>query len=157
MSDVKYAFDDIENLEEFARIANIGEPVSPVAPSKSKSDDQCLGIDIYSAYAFVVQPFSSEKVNTGVCFDLSQGATLWPRSKSGFLIGAGVVDKSYTGPLYVSVVNYSPFPLVFERGDALCQMVGTRSDWGELVWVDRIEKETARGRSGGIAGRSADA
>lgn len=156
MSCVKYAFESSSNLIEFANVSGVSSEIIPVAPSKSRNDDQCLGIDLYASYDFVVPAFDSVLVNTGVCFDMSQGATLWPRSKSRFLVGAGVIDQSYTGPIYVEVVNYRSEPLSFGRGSALCQMVGVREDWGDLVQVDRIEKETARGRSGGITGRSVD-
>jgi dUTP pyrophosphatase len=157
MTDVLYAFEDIEDMTQFADMMGLFGAVAPVSPSKSVNDTECLGIDLYAAYGFFVPAFSAVTANTGVCFDLGQGATLWPRSKSNFLIGAGVVDPSYTGPIRVLVVNFSPETLVFNRGDALCQMVGVREDWGELTLVDRIEKETARGRTGGITGRSADA
>lgn len=156
LSIVRYAFEDCENLYEFADLACVAGTVEAVHPKKSSGDPECLGIDLFAAYDFRVEPFSVEIVNTGVCFDLDQGALLWPKSRNNHLLGAGAIDKSYIGPVYVKIVNPTSRTMSFQRGDGICQMIGARRDWGDLIFVDRIEKQTARGRLGGITGVSAD-
>ena len=140
----KYAFSSQKDIVEFANIAAISDPISPVAPTRSAKDPDAAGLDLYAAYDFCVP----------ACDDVM----LWPKSRHNHLLGGGIVDKSYTGPIYVKIVNYRNSPMYFSAGDSVCQMVKLSNvgQWDGVEQVEKIEKETARGNRGGITGVSVD-
>lgn len=113
-----------------------------------------IGIDLYAPYAFTVGPHSSSVVNTFVKFDFlpGYGAFVWPRGKDSFLVGSGVIDPGYTGPIMVRIVNYTPEEMIFNIGDSVGQMVIVRSSVSTLQEGDVPEKD--RGESGGITGET---
>lgn len=128
---------------------------SPIAKMPSRKHEQDAGIDLYAAEAGFVPPFGLAVIGTGVCFDLPEGfaALLFPKSRSNFLLGAGVIDAGYQGEIRVKVANPTPAPLTFEPGDALAQMIivpivtpAVAEASIETIYSVRSE----RGASGGI-------
>jgi len=147
-----WCYSDAEYIREFSELAGISGEILPCEPSINLLDPDSTGIDLNSPYKVVVDPFSSEVVNTFLRFDLPTRAFLWPRSRSSHLIGGGVIERSYTGPIRVRVINYSAAPLVINIGEPLCQMMIDRDGQPELYNVRDISKVTARGDKGGITG-----
>lgn len=127
-------------------------------PTRSENDVLALGVDLNAPYQVVIPPFSSAVVNSFVKFVFPFPVTAWPRGRSSFLIGSGVFEESYVGPVYVRVVNYMDDFLVLEVGDPLCQLIpqATSLRWGSLTYVSSIEAKTRRGELGGITGVSVD-
>lgn len=127
----------------------------PSATLPSRKHAQDAGIDLYAAEETVVPPHGFAVVGTGVCFDLLAGyaALLFPKSRSNFLLGAGVIDAGYQGEIRVKVANPTSSEIRFEPGDAVAQMVivpivtpAVAEASIETIYSARSE----RGSSGGI-------
>lgn len=127
----------------------------PDAKLPSRKHEQDAGIDLYAVEIGVVPPHGFAVIGTGICFDLPRGfaGLLFPKSRSNFLLGAGVIDAGYQGEIRVKVANPTAEPLVFEPGDALAQLIivpivtpAVAEASIETIYPARSE----RGASGGI-------
>ncbi|MCD6435586.1 MAG: hypothetical protein J7L15_04295 [Clostridiales bacterium] len=124
-----------------------------VLPTRKYPTD--AGLDVYSLEKVMISPRSHEIVRTGVTIDFIDNTVVfvWPKSRSNFLIGAGVIDNTYQGEIFVKVFNTSPDILVINKGQAVAQIVITPVLCPEVVEVSEIHQEASlRGGTGGIGG-----
>ena len=84
---------------------------------------------------------------------------IWPRSSMGgksplrLCNSIGLVDREYTGELFVCVDNIDNKDYVIKKNDRLVQLVGPCHENIEIELVSELEK-TCRGENGlGISGR----
>jgi dUTP pyrophosphatase len=123
-------------------------------PTRKHADD--AGMDVYANQDVTVPPHSFGVVPTGISVRVPEGCMLdaRPKSKSNFLIGAGVIDFGYQGEILIKVANITVEPVIIRRGEAVAQLVASRIVVGQPVQValeELFEQESGRGPDGGIA------
>jgi len=124
-------------------------------PSRKHVTD--AGIDVYSLKRVMIKPHTFEVIKTGVTFDFPDDtvAFVWPKSRAGFLIGAGVIDHTYQGEVLVKVFNLYNKPMVIKKHEGIAQIVITPVLTPHIIEVDEIHTvKSQRGDTGGIAGNS---
>lgn len=113
------------------------------------------GLDFYSLEDTKVSPLSFAIVRTGIGVILPEGyaGQLWPKSRSNFLIGGGIVDENYRGEILVKIANITVNEVIIKKGDAIAQMVITKvitSQPYEYSLENFNIASTDRGATGGI-------
>ena len=113
------------------------------------------GMDLYASTGAVIYPFSFKIVNTGVTIEVPKGyvAQIWPKSRSNFLIGGGIIDENYQGEVLVKIANLEKCVLNIAEGDAIGQIVLVPVITPEITEVskdDIHQSKTSRGSAGGI-------
>ena len=58
---------------------------------------------------------------------------LWPKSKSIMLVGAGVIDDSFQGPILAKLFNVLKEDFVIKKHDPIAQMVIVPVLYPELI------------------------
>ena len=100
-----------------------------------------------------VLPFGSSVIPTGLKIEVPEGYMLEIKSKSGIavkkgcVVGACVVDRGYTGEIFVNLWNFSNMGAQFNPGDKVAQAVFVKINTDiEFVETDNIyDDETSRG------------
>ena len=100
-----------------------------------------------------VPPFGNSVFPTGVKIEVPEGDMLEIKNKSGIaskrglLVGACVVDRGYTGEIFVNLHNINHRSQTFHAGDKIAQAVLVKiSTDVELVEAENIyDEETSRG------------
>jgi dUTP pyrophosphatase len=136
----------VKKLEEEAKI-----------PTRKHITD--AGMDVYALEEVIIPSHQIEVVRTGVIADFpdSTVALVWPKSRSDFLVGAGVIDCGYQGEILVKVTNISSNPLKIEKHQGLAQIVIVPVICPPVEEVDNIhQEESDRGATGGIAGNATE-
>lgn len=158
---VKYFIDvdkaktkDAERHERLSlRITDVGgyDPLHPVVHHEGDA-----GIDLFAPDFETVPGHGMRVIDTFVAFEMPTGTVglVWPRGGDEHLIGSGVIDEGYRGTIKVRVFNPHPYPIAFEKGDSLGQLVILNkfcTDNIELEQsLDPFDKNTERGDSGRI-------
>jgi len=104
------------------------------------------------------------KVSAGFALliaDPRWAAMIYPRSGQAHNRGlvltnsVGVVDADYQGEIFLSLVNRGPHSVIeVEQGERIAQLVFTRVEHPEFVFVDDFSAVSARGAGGfGSTGR----
>jgi len=117
--------------------------------------DGDAGIDVYAVEDYVVHGFSEQVVSTGVAFNIPEGYVMqaWPKSRSNFLVGAGIIDHTYQGEVLIKIVNYHGNDLVIRAGDPVAQLVivaNIAPKLEESIPSMLFETTSERGATGGI-------
>ena len=131
----------------------------PDAESPVRKHPTDAGVDVFAVEPMWVQPLSSATVHTGVTVEVKPGwmVEIRPKSRSNFLIGAGIVDAGYQGEIMVKVVNFTDEPLLIKQGDPVAQLIKVKIETEpvEQLRLEDIHVEvSARGATGGILGNS---
>ena len=125
-------------------------------PTRKHSND--AGLDLYSTETVVLHRGEFAIVKTGVGVELPKGTVgiLKAKSKSDFVVGAGVVDEGYRGELMVKVFNPTRASIRIREGDPLAQLVvlPVVVEPVEEVTKEEVSKSD-RGATGGIVSQSA--
>lgn len=124
-----------------------------VLPTRKHPAD--AGLDVYAVERVEIIPHRFAIVPTGVTVDIPEGfvGLLKPKGRSDHLLGAGVVDAGYQGEILVKVANLTDQVLVFNRGDAVGQLLvlPVLTPAVEEVTADEVHaKKSSRGGAGGI-------
>jgi len=130
---------------------------SAFLPSVNHEGD--AGMDFYSLEDYIVKPQNCMIGRTGITVYIPEGyvGLIWPKSRNNHLIGAGVVDQTYTGEILFKIVNYYDHDLVIRRGDGIGQMILVSNISPEIEEIDNMgEVKTARGTTGGIVEQLVD-
>lgn len=149
-----WRFLDADSVNEYMeKVGRLGDNWLYYGPSVVHPGEDC-GIDLKAPYAFDVPAFASQKVNSFVCFDLPKGsgARLIPRGRDDFLLGSGLIDTGYTGPIIVKVINYTSQNMHFGIGDSIGQLVPYLKLPGGTFLTETYDfgEELLRGDSGSI-------
>ena len=128
-----------------------------ILPTRKHPDD--AGIDFYSVESVWIQPNNFKIVKTGITVEIPKGyvGLMKPKSRSNFLLGAGVIDAGYQGEIQIKVANVGLGTLTIAYGDAIAQMliVPVETPAVEEVPLSGIHQEASeRGATGGILGNS---
>ncbi len=122
-------------------------------PTRKHPDD--AGMDVCAYQDVTIPPHSFGVVPSGVSVHVPDGCMLdaRPKSRSNFLLGAGVIDFGYQGEILIKVANIAAEPLTIRRGEAVAQLVASRIVVGQPVQVPLEElfpQASKRGGGGGI-------
>lgn len=127
-----------------------------IMPTKAHEDD--AGFDLYTRYPYCLYTHSSALFDTGVHIAIPKGYVGFLKSKSGLnckygIVGEGVIDSGYTGPIIVKLYNNSYSSHFFEAGDKISQIVFLPIPNFQLKQVESLD-DTDRGDKGfGSSGR----
>lgn len=140
---------------EKIKVAKLREDA--ILPTRKHPDD--AGIDFYSVESVWIQPNNFKIVKTGITVEIPKGyvGLMKPKSRSNFLLGAGVIDAGYQGEIQIKVANVGLGTLTIAYGEAIAQMliVPVETPAVEEVSLSGIHQEASeRGATGGILGNS---
>ena len=119
----------------------------------TRATEGSVGYDLYADEDSVVRAGARGVISTGISIELPQGTygRIAPRSglavKNGIQVGAGVVDRDYTGELKVVLFNHGDSKFKIQKGFRIAQLVLERCETPEVREVSEV-KETARGAGG---------
>lgn len=142
-------------------------PIKRTHPKAQMPEFQTDGAACFDLVAATREPVSARSMiyDTGLMFDIPDGYHLkvYSRSGQGFKYdmrlcnSTGIIDSDYMGTIKVKLtydgpVSYRPdWPYV---GDRVAQAMLVKNVKTDLIEVEEIEKETARGEDGfGSTGR----
>jgi dUTP pyrophosphatase len=117
-------------------------------PTKGHPGD--AGIDFYAIDEVVFEPFTQERVYTGVAIEIPKGhvGLVWDKSSISFNQGlkvmGGVIDSCFRGELVMSLYNTTSKVQRIEKGDKIAQMLIQKFEDCDIVEVDEISN-TIRG------------
>ena len=122
-----------------------------ILPRRAHEDD--AGYDLFAAEGAIILPWKRVPVNTGISISIPNGtyARIAPRSglavKHNIDIGAGVVDRSYRGPLLVVLINNGTQDFTVNPGDRIAQLILEKISNPSVEEVEALN-DTSRGTSG---------
>ena len=125
---------------------------TPDARVPKRQTSGSVGYDLHSAEDVVIPPRGIGVVGTGVGVQLPEGTygRVAPRSGlsvKGIAVGAGVVDRDWTGPVGVVLYNLTDAPFEVKVGHRIAQLILERAETPDVVVVPELY-ETARGDKG---------
>ncbi len=121
-----------------------------IMPNRAHPTD--AGLDLYAPRTVVIPARGSAVVDTGVHVSLPEKTVGMLKSKSGLnvkknILGEGVIDEGYTGPIVVKLYNQGDEDVTIGAGQKLIQLVILPILTPELEQVDSLD-ETDRGAGG---------
>ncbi len=121
-----------------------------ILPTRAHASD--AGLDLYALAAVTIPARGHATVDTGVHVAIPEGYVGMLKSKSGLnvkknILGEGVIDAGYTGPIVVKLYNQGDEDVTIEAGMKLIQLVILPILTPELELVDSLE-DTERGQGG---------
>lgn len=128
---VNYSF--LEKQQQYPSFIRL---LTPTAKTPTKAHTEDAGYDIFSAEEKIIKAKDRAVISTGIAFNDENGippghyCRIAPRSglacKSGIDIGAGVIDRGYTGEIKVCIFNHSPVDdFHIKVGDKIAQLIFT--------------------------------
>lgn len=118
-----------------------------------RSSESAAGFDLRSAYDYVVPKFDRKLIKTDIAIELPIQCygRIAPRSGlalHNFIdVGAGVIDRDYTGNVCVLLFNHSNQDFVVKRGDRIAQLICEVILYPDLCELSTI-RESVRGSNG---------
>ena len=94
-----------------------------------KSSSKAAGYDLSSAHNDVIPAGSRKLIQTDLAMTVPSGTygRITPRSglalKHSIDIGAGVIDKDYTGPVGILMINHGTQDFIIQTGDRIAQLI----------------------------------
>ena len=121
-----------------------------IMPTRAHPTD--AGLDLYAPRTVLIPARGSAVVDTGVHVSLPEKTVGMLKSKSGLnvkknILGEGVIDEGYTGPIVVKLYNQGDEDVTIEAGQKLIQLVILPILTPALEQVDSLD-ETDRGAGG---------
>lgn len=127
--------------------------LSETATIPTRGSAEAAGHDLYADENLVIPPGETKAVNTNIAIEMEPGyyAQIAERSglalKSRLIVGGGVIDSDYRGPIKVILHNASPTPYEVEKNSRIAQLIIhalPRVSFAET----KVLSETDRGSSG---------
>ena len=121
-----------------------------IMPTRAHPTD--AGLDLYARSTVVIPARGHATGDTGVHVAIPEGYVGMLKSKSGLnvkknILGEGVIDAGYTGPIVVKLYNQGDEDVTVEAGQKLIQLVILPILTPELELVGSLE-QTERGDGG---------
>jgi dUTP pyrophosphatase len=122
-----------------------------IVPERKSTD--AAGFDISSYRDYTIGPLSWQLIDTGIAFTVPLGTYGQLASRSGLsvkgsMVGAGVIDRDYTGEVKVLLFNMSSTnSLDIKKSDRVAQLIIKRISTPEVKLVHSLD-ESDRGTSG---------
>ncbi len=119
-------------------------------PTRAHATD--AGLDLYARETVTIPARGHATVETGVHVAIPEGYVGMLKSKSGLnvkknILGEGVIDAGYTGPIVVKLYNQGDEDVTIQAGMKLIQLVILPILTPELELADSLD-DTERGASG---------
>src|SRR5210317_692772 len=130
----------VKRLNEHATLPARGSPLA-------------AGYDLSSSEDVSIPKGTRGLVGTGIAFTVPHETygRIAPRSglavKKGIQVGAGVIDRDYTGEVKVVLFNHGDDEFVIKRGDRIAQLIIERCEFPEIKIVSEL-LVTERGTDG---------
>ena len=110
-------------------------------PERAHETD--AGADLRTPEPFMVPPFSSAIIHTGVHVETPTNCVTLVKAKSGLnvkqdITTTGVVDEGYSGEIIVKLYNNGPIRRYFEKGDKIAQILIMPVYYPPFVKVKKI-------------------
>lgn len=119
----------------------------------TRQTEGSAGYDLYSVEAITIAPGEWSCVGTGVALTVPEGTygRVAPRSGlscKGTHVGAGVIDRDYTGEVKVLLFNMNREKCIdISKGDRVAQLLLSKIALSDVLEVDSLS-ETDRGSGG---------
>lgn len=125
-------------------------------PLPSYAHEGDAGLDLYSAHTATFYPGTRRLMETGIRIVLPPGTVglICPRSglshKKGITVinAPGIIDQGYHGEVKVNLINLSHNSQLIQAGDRIAQLVVVPMVRPEVVEVEKIWHNSARGEQG---------
>jgi len=130
----------------FKRVAETASPLT-------RGSAEAAGADICSAYEYLIKSNSWCLVKTGLILSLPEGTygRIAPRSGlalyHGISVGAGVIDRDYTGEIGIVLFNHGNLDFKITQGDRIAQIICEKIIIPELIEL-QVTNVTQRGDLG---------
>ena len=127
--------------------------LSPTAKLPFKKHKTDAGYDLSADESVLIEPNGWKLIRTGLSFTVPEGTygRIAPRSgfsyKLGTMIGAGVIDRDYSGEVKVLVFNVSDKYIEVHRGQRIAQLILEKIAYVDVEEVDSLI-DTERGTGG---------
>ena len=113
------------------------------------------GLDLKSRDTVVLKPRRGAIFDTGVHINVPKGYALFLKAKSGLnvkcdIIGTGVVDAGYTGPIVVKLYNLGRKKYIINKGDKIIQGVLLKVETPALKKVTDFVSDASDRKDGGF-------
>ena len=110
------------------------------APVREHETD--AGVDLRTPINVDIEPYSSVKIDLRVRVEIPNGYVGLLTSKSGLMdediTTRGTIDCGYSGTIGVRIFNHGKYPITFERGRKITQLVVTPCIMDKVEIVDEI-------------------
>jgi dUTP pyrophosphatase len=119
----------------------------------TRGSNYSAGYDLYSAYTYSIPARGKELIKTDIAVNIPEDhyGRIAPRSgmawKNHTDIGAGVIDRDYTGNVGVVLFNHGDRELVVKAGERVAQLILEKNSIFPILECDELE-ETTRGEGG---------
>lgn len=103
------------------------------------------GLDLYSAHGGTVSARNHVLVKTDIQVILPEGTygRVAPRSglayRNGLDVGAGVIDRDYTGNVGVILFNHTDLDFIYNEGDRIAQLIIEKCATVECRIVEHVD------------------
>lgn len=141
----------LSNTSRTLRVKNL----TTKAHSLTRGSAESAGLDLCSAYAYLIPPQSRLLVSTDLSITVPEGTygRIAPRSglakNNGIDVLAGVIDPDYTGPVGVILYNTDANnPFQINPGDRIAQLILERYESNVIVETVGELSVTDRGNGG---------
>jgi dUTP pyrophosphatase len=111
------------------------------------------GMDIYSLESVVIKKGDRKRLRTGISMELPEGfvALVWDKSGLATTHGlknlGGVIDASYRGEYFVTLINLGQEDYTVEKGDKIAQVLIQKIERAEIQEVEELT-DSKRGAGG---------
>ena len=119
----------------------------------ARGSPMAAGYDLSSSEDVSITKGTRGLVSTGIAFTVPYGTygRIAPRSglavKKGIQVGAGVIDRDYTGEVKVVLFNHGDEDVEIKRGDRIAQLIIEQIEMPEVKVVSELLM-TERGEGG---------
>ena len=116
------------------------------------------GLDLFSAYDYVIEPMDKTLIKTDIQICIPDGyyGRIAPRSglalKHFIDVGAGVIDSDYTGNIKVLLFNFGKEYFCIKQGDRVAQLIVEKIATPTVNIVNNIPKTFRNENSFGSSG-----
>lgn len=126
--------------------------LSSKAKPPHRASPGAAGYDLYSAETVKINPTSACWVKTDLAIEMPENTYGRVAARSGIAkkfigVGAGVLDRDYTGNVMVLIYNHNNFSYTITQGERMAQLIPEKVETPEVVIVDKLT-ETVRGKNG---------
>tara|TARA_Y100000310_G_C20666991_1_gene808109 strand:- start:1246 stop:1779 length:534 start_codon:yes stop_codon:yes gene_type:complete len=129
------------------------ERLSSTAKLPTKAYEGDAGFDLYSDQKIRVTGHTKQRISTGVRLAIPDDYCLVVKDRGstpelGLTHAAGVIDQGFRGELFITLVNFTPWPVDLAVGDKLLQFLVLpvpRVKLVEVTETETINTNTERG------------
>ncbi len=120
----------------------------------TRSHDTDAGLDVYTPYDVVIDPWSDVVIGLGWRCEFPKGYALIGQEKSGIAakkkldVGSKIIDSNYRGEVHIHLFNNSDKRVTFNTGDKVARMIVVPVWSDEPTEVHAINMNTDRGEGG---------